>query len=202
MNRLGFHAAEGADDFASILATVTSVVNPSKRLPDLPFVARSGTVAVGEFTRLLGIKIVPVLQALAQAYGDGDVATAVIDPAPSYYAQHCGFLPAFTVMTHELDDGYWEGLTFSPSNDPTVEIGESADVIAVVGSSRRWAVWGQRSWELAVVWAEEAGPWLDAGVPFVSPRAALEDFAGYGTWGTRLDDDDVAAFIRNVDAFS
>lgn len=169
MSDLTFRVAEDADDIAGIWTAVTSVVDPAVRLPRLPFVARGGTVAVGEFTRLLGVDFVPVFQALARAHGDDGIAAAVVEPAKSYYEQHYGFLPAFTVGAQDLEDGYWEGLTYSPSGDPTGEIGVSADVIAVVGLSRRWAVWGQRSWELALLWTEEAGSWLDVGVPFVAP---------------------------------
>jgi hypothetical protein len=180
---------------------VTSVVDPVLRLPTLPFRARAGAVAVAQYGRFLGVEFVPVLRALAGVYGDDEVATAVVEPATSYYRGHYGFLPGFLVPADALDDWYWEGLRYAPCGDPTGEIGESGGVVAVTGSSRRWAVWGQRSWDLVLVWALERGRWLDAGVPFVSPRTALEDFAGYGTWGTRLRDDDAAAFVRNVETF-
>lgn len=159
-------------------------------------------MAVGEFTRLLGIGFVPLFQALADAHGDTSVAVAVIEPEVSYFSEGFGFFPAFTVATHDLDDGYWDGLTFSPSHDPTGEMGESADVIAIVGSTQNWAIWGERSWDLAVVWAVVSGAWLNAGVPLADPRTAVEDFAGYGTWGTRLQHGEVETFVRNVESFS
>jgi hypothetical protein len=195
------HLALEADHFAAIRATVATAIDLDVRLPSLPFRARTGTVAVGEYTRLMGGGFVPVLQALAEAHGDDHVAAAVVEPAMSYYKQHYGFFPGFTVCVDALDGGYWEALTFSASGDPTGEIGFSANVFAIAGPSGRWAVWGERWWNIALVWAVEAGPWLDAGVPFVSPREALEDFAGYGTWGTELKDDEVTAFLRNVETF-
>jgi hypothetical protein len=201
MSDLGFRVVRDADELRAIWTQASRVINPAVRLPNLPFVAATGTVTVGQFGRLLGDDFVPVLQSLAREHGDGDVTTTVIDPTSAYYDENYGFLPAFTMDAHRLDEAYWEGLSYSPSGDPTGEIGVSADVVAVVGSSGKWAVWGQRSWDIALVWAVAAGSWLDAGVPFVTPRAALEDFAGYGTWGTRLDPHEVDAFVRNVEAF-
>ncbi len=197
----GVRIAADSAEFESISATVISLVDPSVRLPTLPFRAPGGRVAVGEFTRLLGVDFVPVFQALADSHGDTSIAVAVIEPTVSYFNEGFGFFPAFTVATHELDDGYWDGLRFSPSHDPTGEIGESADVLAIAGSSQEWAIWGQRSWDLALVWTVANGPWLDAGVPFADAMTALVDFAGYGTWGTRLSDDEVGEFVRNVEAF-
>ena len=188
-------------DFAAIWAMVTAVVDPVVRLPTLPFRANAGSVAVGQYGRFLGIEFVPVLRALVGVYRDDVVATAVVDPATSYYREHYGFLPGFLIPPDLLDDWYWEGLRYAPCGDPTGEIGESGDVVAVVGSSRCWAVWGQRSWDIVLVWAPEPGQWLNAGVPFVSPRTALDNFAGHGTWGTRLRDDEAATFVRNMETF-
>lgn len=81
------------------------------------------------------------------------------------------------------------------------EIGVAADVLAVAGASGRWAVWGQRSWELALVWSADGDAWLRDTVPFASPLQALRDFAGYGTWGTRLEDRDAMKFVERADAF-
>lgn len=195
------HMAHNTRDFDAIWQMIETVVDPLVRLPRLPFRASSGVVAVAQYERLLSADIIPVLQALAVAQNDGEVVTAAVEPAAAYYDEHYQFLPGFTVAPKTLDQGYWQGLTYSPSGDPTGEIGASADVLAVVGSSGQWAVWGERSWDLALVWAIEAGSWLHAGIPFVSPRTALEDFAGYGTWGTRLDEHAVATFVRNVAAF-
>lgn len=71
----------------------------------------------------------------------------------------------------------------------------------IVGSSRKWAVWGWRSWEVALLWSVGAGPWLDLeDVPLMlDARTAMEAFAG--SWGTMLEQDEVEAFVRNVKAF-
>lgn len=202
MTASGFHMARNADEFSTLSAAVTRVIDPAARLPSLPFRSEGGRVAVGEFTRLLGTDFVPVFRALADTYGDETLNVLVVEPSVSYFSDGFGFFPAFTVAVEEVEDGYWNGLAFSPSYDPTGEMRESADVIAVVGATQEWAIWGQRSWELVLVWAPTIGGWADVGVPLVSPQRALEDFAGYGSWGTRLDPDHVSAFIRNVEALT
>ena len=196
-----FDMARDHEEFATRVALVDAVVDTSARLPDLPFVARAGSLVVGEYTRLLGTDIVPVLQALVHDHLDDFIIGVVTDPAPSYYSKHYGFLPAFTVPSDALGDGYWDALNYSPSGDPTGELGVSANVAVIVGSSRQWAVWGERAWELFLVWAAEPGAWMSADVPFEPVRTALVDFAGHGSWGTRLDDGQVAEFIRNVETF-
>lgn len=201
MSGSGLSIAGDANEFAAISAAVTNVVDTKARLPTLPFRLARGRVAVGQFTRLVGVDFVPVFQALAANHGDDAFFVLVIEPTASYFSGGFGFFPAFTVATKEAEDAYWDALTFSPSDDPTGEIGESADVIAIVGANQEWAIWGQRSWDLALLWAPSIGGWRDVGVPFVDPQQAVEDFAGYGTWGTRLDSEEVTAFVRNVEAF-
>lgn len=200
MTAAGLHVAHDPNDFAAISATVTTVVDPSARLPDIPFRPDGGRVAVGEFTSLLGVDFVSVFRALANVHGDETFSVLMVEPTASSFAVDHGFFPAFTVATDRAEDAYWDGLTFSPSGDPTDEIAESADVIAIVGANQGWAIWGQRSWGLALVWASSISSWPDVDVPLLGPRQAVEDFAGYGSWGTRLDPDEVATFIRNVEA--
>ncbi|MDR5701869.1 hypothetical protein [Agromyces aerolatus] len=48
-------------------------------------------------------------------------------------------------------------------------------MFAITGSSGRWAVWGQRSWDLGILLSDsEDGPWKNAGVEFLSIEEALE----------------------------
>jgi hypothetical protein len=90
-----------------------------------------------------------------------------------------------------------------PMDDPTGEIREASNVFAVVGSSQRWAVWGERWWELALVWATAHGAWLEVEeVAFLDRAPAMEAFAGYGSSGTLWDPAEVETFVRNVDRFN
>ncbi len=197
----GLRIPRAADEFAACQAKAESAVDPAARLPDWPFIRPAGYVAIAQYERLLGTDFVPVLEALAGAYGDEDITLVVIEPDPSYYQQHYGHLPGFRVLRAGLGDGYWAGLSHEPHGDPTGAIAYTADVVAVVGSSGSWAVWGQRDWDLVLVHASTADDaWLKVDVPFVAPHQALEDFTALERSATPLTEAHISTFLRNLDA--
>jgi hypothetical protein len=195
----GLHMPLTADGFAACWSEAASAFNLSARLPDLPFLAPTGAVSIAQYGRLLGTDFVPVLQALAAANGDDGITLVVIEPDSSHYRQHYSYFPGFRVDRDALADKYWAGLSHEPSGDPTGAIAYTADVVAVVGSTRTWAVWGQRDWDLVLVHSPVVdGPWLKAGVPFVSARDALADFTAPTRWAMPLTETQVSTFLRNL----
>jgi hypothetical protein len=173
----GLRIPLGAVEFESCWSAVTALIDPDRRLPDWPFTTKGRHVAVAQYDHLGGRGFVPVLQALASVYGDQEIVLVVTEPTPSYYATNHGFLPGFRVATDALDDGYWGGLSYEPSRDQASAITYLAGAMAVIGSTAKWAIWGQLDWDLVLVQTpDKDGPWLDAGVPFVPPAVALENF--------------------------
>ena len=84
-----------------------------------------------------------------------------------------------------------------PDGDPTGAVTYTADVVALAGSSKRWAVWAERFWDLAIVFSEHSeGPWLSRGVPFVPVEVALTDFTE-PDFKTPLGADQRATFLHN-----
>jgi hypothetical protein len=195
------HIAKSADEFAACMAEVTEAVDVSSRLPDWPFLAPSGYVSICEFSRLLGSDFVPVLQELAASHGDNEITLVVLEPDPSYYRRAYSHFPGFRIESESLtDEAYWAALSYEPKGDPTGAVAYTADVVAVVGSSRAWAVWGQRDWELALVLApSEIGDRLRRSLPFVNAREALGDFRGPSGWVKPLTETEIATFLRNID---
>ncbi|MDP9903112.1 hypothetical protein [Arthrobacter bambusae] len=113
----------------------------------------------------------PVLQALVEAHNDTSVSLAVLDPAPAYYRDNYGSYPVFTLPGVTIDDNYWDAVTFEPGGDPTGSVAYTANVVALVGSSERWAVWAERSWDMALVLSQHTnGAWTSAGVTFLQLR--------------------------------
>jgi hypothetical protein len=72
-------------------ATVAELVDVSARLPDLPFRAGNGHIAVGGFSTMLGEFYVPVLRALTDAYGDTRITVVMTDPDTSTRDTRTGF---------------------------------------------------------------------------------------------------------------
>jgi hypothetical protein len=189
-----------ADEFAALLSRISSVIGVDNRLPSWPFSSHGGHVAVAQFGRLLSAEFIDVLEVLSTTYGDDKVFLAVLDPAPSYYVANYDFQPGFEVDVAELTTGYWPGVSYEPRGDPTGAIAYTANDVALVGSTGKWAVWGQRDWDLVLVQAPRAGRWLTAGVPFVSPVEALEYFTAVERRTNPVSPEDLSLFLTNFSA--
>jgi hypothetical protein len=190
-----------AHGFERCWSAARAVVDVDCRLPLWPFAAPGGYVAIGQWERLLGGAFASVLRALARIHKDEFVALVVADPAPSYYLENYGFRPGFQLARGADEDEYWAALNYDPPGEhwPGMMI-DSAKIVVVAGSSGSWAVWGERAWDLAIVHTAIAdGPWLRAGIPFVSPSEALRTF----TLPDRpsLSVDEQAVFLSNFAGF-
>jgi hypothetical protein len=196
----GVHIPESRHEFAACLTEVAEVLDVNLRLPDWPFLAPTGYVSVCQYDHILGVNFVPVLQALSAAHGDGEVTLVTLEPLPSYYWKAYSHFPGFRVERASLPDGYWSGLNREPGGDPAGAVVNTANVVALAGSSHAWAVWGQRDWELGLVLTPTPpGDWLEAGVPFLDAREALVNFRGPRGWTKELTELEIASFLRNVE---
>jgi hypothetical protein len=181
------------------VAEVLTEVDENKRLPDWPFRKRSGHVRISEWGQHGG-GLGPVLRALTEAYHDEHVTVAVLEPEPDYYERSYAHAGAFRTDAASLPDRYVEQMFHEPSGDPTGALFYTARVLGITGSSHQWAVWGQQDWELVLLLTPDGlGPWLDAGIPFLGPREALDTFSPPRGWGHPTSDAEAAAFVQNID---
>lgn len=167
-------------DQTSCWEEIGSVIDTAARLPQLPFLAPHGYIAVGQFDHLLGSSITPVFAALAEKHGDDYVTVAVIDPEPFYYQESYSHFPSLRVAAHALDTTtYWAGISYEPGGDPTGAIAFTGNVVAAVGSTQSWSVWAERRWELLLLQTKVPdGDWLRAGIPFPRADEAVQDLMG------------------------
>lgn len=141
-----------------------------------------------------------VLQALVDAHGDTTVSHIVLEPTPGYYRENYGCYPGFTIPAQGIAEGYWSAVAHEPEGDPTGAVAYTANVIGIAGSSGAWAVWGERSWDLAIVVSQfVSGPWTSLGVSFVSAESALADFTE-PDFKVPLSEDGRAQFLANAKA--
>ena len=184
--------------FRRILEEVQQAVNPDIRLPALPFRAPTGVLDICQYSNVIEGPFGPVLQSLVDTHGDSSVSMVVLDPSPQYYRRGYGSYPAFQAPGAGLAERYWDLVAHEPDDDPTGAVIYTADVVAIVGSSRRWSVWGERSWDLAIVNSQvEGGPWLSCEVPFVPVEEALADFT-MPEFKPPLPDTERSEFLRNI----
>jgi len=195
-----FKRATSQADFDRLTETVGSVVELKSRLPAWPFRPAAGAFGqVIEYDRVLGDDFAEVLVALTRTYLDQSVATVVLGPDVQYYRTAYGTLPGFEVEAAWLEAGYGEGMRYEPRGDPTGALAYTANVIAVAGSARRWALWGQRDWEIAVLCTpHDVGPWLDTSVPVFGRDLDLDAIRSPAGWGVPLSEGERREFWRNL----
>lgn len=164
--------------FAVLSDGVERVVDTSSRLPQWPLRhRRTAHVDVCQYSHAIEGSFAPVLQSLADFHGDVVVTTLVLEPKPAYYREHYGGFSAFLLPRGDVSTSFWDCVSYEPAGDPTGALINTANVVATVGSSGVWAVWAERSWDLAIVLSDTVGgPWLSQGVPFVPIEVALADF--------------------------
>lgn len=182
------------DRYLDLLSSVERLLNTSVRFPELPFRAGRGNLDICQYSHAIEGSFEPVLQALVDSHADESVTVATFDPEPAEYREEYGTFGAFTIPGRRISETYWDAV----AQESTGELIFSANVVAQVGSSGRWAVWAERSWDLAIIMTEGAGgPWLSCGVEFVPVEVALENFTE-PEFKKPLKDDQRAKFLRNV----
>jgi hypothetical protein len=164
------------EGFQSIVDDVGREVNVSARLPDWPFRADSGYADYFEFTRALGGAFGDVLQSLADHHRDEYISLVVLEPGPGEYRRHYGFYPAFRYPAADLADSYWDFISSEAYPEGGAGIRDEAEIIAIGGSSRRWAVWGEWYWGVAVILTDSrVRPWTKLEIPFLTAEEAWEN---------------------------
>lgn len=185
--------------FARVLRDVTQVLDPDRRLPDWPFKAPVGNADVCQFSLAIEGPFGPVLQHLVDAHGDTSVSLVVFEPTPTYYRAGYGSYPAFTISGQTIAESYWSAVAYEPDDDPTGAVIFTADVVGIAGSSGAWAVWGERSWDIAIVLSQHVGgAWLEApDLNFVPVEEALCNYTE-PDFKTPLSDEVRSTFLHNV----
>ncbi|MCX6405290.1 MAG: hypothetical protein NTV28_00060 [Propionibacteriales bacterium] len=168
---------QDSDAFAALEDDRAFVAPGARTLPYSPFAGRLTNFRLGQFSAVLSGDFASDLFDLVQAFGDDQVSCVVRDPSPTSYRLHYGGFPAFRIAAADLEERFWDALSHEPDDDPTGSIFESANIVAMWGSSHRWAGWAERSWDVGVVATER--PWeppASSDVAWVSAQEALDWF--------------------------
>lgn len=188
---------EDASVFEALQQSIRGALDIDRRLPSWPFRLDSANVDICQYSHAIEGAFGPVLNSLVSVHNDDAVSLVVLEPSPRYYRDNYGSYPSFAIASSDLPEAYWELVAHEPGGDPTGAVTYTADIVALVGSSSKWAVWAERSWDLALVFSgHRNGPWLSCGVPFVPAEVALADFTE-PDFKTPLPADQRATFLRN-----
>jgi hypothetical protein len=184
--------------FERILGDVERALETGRRLPDWPFRVGTGYAVICQFGLAVEGPFGAVLQSLVDTHADEAVSLSVLDPRPDYYRENYGSYPVFMTPGRTIASTYWDLVAREPGGDPTGAVIYTANVVAMVGASGAWAVWAERSWDLAIVLSQHAnGPWTSCGVDFVSAAEALATFTE-PDFKVSLPVHERATFLQNV----
>lgn len=185
-------------EFTHLKGLVGQCIDTSCRLPDWPFRA-TGFLTICEYDRVLGGQFGRALEALAADFGDTEIHVTGIEPEVSYFRDGYGIFPAFSLDSDSCASGYEAGLRYEPGGDPTGALGDSLNVVAIIGSSGAWSVWAQRDWEIGLLLtAAASGSWKTIDVPWFGPDVDLDSIRSPAGWGLTLTDGDLATFRRHI----
>lgn len=188
------------EQHAHLLREVEALLDVEERLPHWPFHAAFGNVDICQYSHAVEGSFGPVLQALVDQHGDDTVTSVTLEPSAAYYHQNYGTFGSFRVSGPAISSAYWDAVSHEPQGDPTGALTYTANVVAIVGSTGRWSVWAERTWDLALVVSQYPdGPWRSRGVTFVPAETALAEFTE-PDFKTPLTAERRAEFLRNVRA--
>lgn len=182
-----------------IVTDVASMVHLEASFPDWPFRSGPAYATLYEFDRMLGGLFGQTLQLLAATYGDREIDVVATTPNPDAFAEEYGFFPAFRASSDEIAETYYPALSWSPEGREITAFIFSVESFAVVGSTRRWAVYGQRDWEIGIlITPDEDGPWKNSAAPWFPSDTDLSIIRGPIGWGMPVPDQDLEKLANHL----
>jgi hypothetical protein len=173
-----FPVVSSFEDYEAVLSDLREVMNLSTRLPDFSFFLDEGTDSFCEFEYFRASSFGPFLKALAAQFRDAFVLGASIEP-PSYvgYEDYNGTFAAFNVPASQVAERYGQALEYEQDGNIADAMMYAADVLCVTGSSRSWAIWGERPIGVAIIRTTGSDvSWRKDSDWFLSPTDAIHAF--------------------------
>lgn len=194
-----YNFARDWSEYDNFRSRMGRVVNPESPLPGWPFRSVHGQVDLCEYNEFSDEDFTHALEILAREHGEESISLVVTAPAPGeYHIPDLGHFPCFSVSTRDIANSYWEAVAYEPQGDPGGAV-LYADAFAIFGESSKWAVWGQRDWEMVVVYAEgSARPWRDHTDIFLPPDVAVDRFIMPELSGTKWSREETDGFVARM----
>jgi hypothetical protein len=128
---------------------IQSVFDTRLVLPQQIFSKEYSNFTLDEYDWTLCDEFWEVIQQLSQLSGDTDIIMAIIDPDPiTYYHKKIGYLKLPTTLTaQEYSDLLW----YQSKEHNIDQVHFIANVVAWVPLSRKWAIWGERTYEVCIL---------------------------------------------------
>lgn len=93
-----------------------------------------------------------VLKPLGNMFEDDYILTTVLDPDPvNYFYHNFGYYNMFKFPLNTAGSDYWKSLESGPVGSPADAILYNSDIVVWAPASAKWAIWGQRSYEICIL---------------------------------------------------
>jgi hypothetical protein len=139
-------------DFEFELQKINRLVDRSTTLPDQVFVTRPVAFHIIDFDQFWSEEFFVDAQRLTKRAGDASLTLAVLRPDPTaYYHARFGKFPVLRFSSADPAQRYLDELHQDPGDSPADAIAYNSKVILVFPASARWAIYGDRDLEIAVV---------------------------------------------------
>jgi hypothetical protein len=139
-------------DFETELQKIDRIVDRSAALPDQVFVTRPVAFHIIDFDQLWSEEFFDDAQRLTKRAGDESFTFVVLRPDPdNYYHAEFGKFPLVRFSNADPAQGYLDELHQDPGDSPADAIAYNSEVVLVFPASARWAIYGDRNLEIAIV---------------------------------------------------
>lgn len=139
-------------DFEFELQKINRLIGRSATLPDQVFVTAPVAFHIVDFDQVWSEEFFVDAQRLTRRAGDASLTLAVLRPDPDhYYHAHFGKFPVLRFSTSDSAQRYIDELHQDPGDSPADAIAYNSEVVLVYPASVRWAIYGDRDLEIAVI---------------------------------------------------
>ncbi|MGO8844795.1 MAG: hypothetical protein ACLQFI_05555 [Methylocella sp.] len=187
------------DQFPAAKQKVESIFDVKRRLPDQVFIRPCRFNLMCQFDIAMG-ELLGVLHEHRSPTASDTVLLAVLDPDPiAYFYKHFRKINAFYFKANITEAEYYDIRWRNPGN-PTDAIQFNTGIETYIPSSLSWAMWGERSPEIAVIGLDDPalaealiadkGWWMDA-------ETASNEFASMPYRNQQMPEDIRRALIAN-----
>ncbi|KJL03768.1 MULTISPECIES: hypothetical protein [Priestia] len=144
-------------EFQSANNNLKNIFNTNKELPHQVFNQRCDYYLFEEFYWGMCEEFWPTVQYLTKIFSEKEVTVAVLDPHPtSYFYKEFGYFNYLKLPTSLSSEEYRNVLEIGPEDYPADAPYYHSEKIVWFSSSKKWAIWGERSLDICVIGFNEA----------------------------------------------
>jgi hypothetical protein len=189
------------EDHPKVEAIIGGVFHPKRLLPENVFTKEYKFTLLANFDYVFGTGLVKIIHDSRFCSKTAKVLLSVLDPEPiSYFYKHFDRINSFCFDADISEEDYLKLLWRDPGNRNDALIFH-AETVVWIPDNGHWAIWGERSREIAVIGFDDPGQaefllnedgyWIDA------ETAITEDFARAPYRDGKAPEDFARALIEN-----